>query len=297
MFCGADRERLYSSRSNRRREVVNDSQIHRWIPLSMCVLFVVVAAQVALTWRTSCSASSMQERITKLERQQERMSDAEELSAEMEGLETQLDELDEEVANLRAMSLYASGKLKRMGIKVDDLDSMESDLTDVFPELDSVIDRKVSEKMAGGRTNKVGPLPTMEALSETLQMTPYQQQKSQQVLNQAKYDAFNIVNTPRADGSTLLGEITDVMVNSDQPRQDGTKVMLKLFYENVPGTDKTYFKALKELQTGTQNDFSGLMTEDQLSTYNNMDVNLFGVQTGYSPLADYLRDFMAQQGQ
>jgi len=239
----------------------------------------------------------MEERVARLEDAQERMVEADELLDELDELSERVEEVDEEVENLRAMSLYASGKLKKMGVKMDDMASMEADLAEVFPELDTMIEEKLNRKMADSTTGKVGRMPTMDTLAESLQMTPYQHEKSQEVLNQAKYDAFNIVNTPRPDGTTLMGDLTEAMMSSDNPRQDGMKVMMKVLYENVPGKDQTYFQALKELQTGTQNQFTELLTEEQMMKYGGMDVNVFGVQTGYSPLADYLRDYMARQGE
>jgi len=82
------------------------------------------------------------------------------------------------------------------------------------------------------------------------------------------------------------------MLESDNPRQEGTKVMMKLLVEPVPGRDETYFEVLKEIQGGLESDVSGVMTEEQHAGWESSDVNLFGVDTGYSPLMEHFKTAM-----
>ncbi len=262
-----------------------------WPRVAAGVAILVLAVQAGATIHASIRIGRAERRIGKIERTVKDIEKAQASAGDIEDLEAEVALLDEEIRNLRTTSLFASSKLKRLGLKIEDLESYEADLTEVFPELDSLIQEKVDSKLASGKD--VGRLPTMQTLSEKLGMTPFQEQKTKEIFDRAKYDAFGIVNTPREDGTSLLDEVTDVMLHSQNPRQDGTRVMMKLFYENVPGTDETYFQKLKQLQTDTQDGVTGVMDESQAATYNSMDVNVFGVQTGYNPLADYFKSYIA----
>lgn len=264
-------------------------QTPRWIPVAVGVLIAVVLVQLLLMTKLWCASGRMDERLARMEKAADERKTAE-LAEALDETQLQLDELSDDVDRLRVRSLSsAKSPTQASGDAAD----IESGLKSMFPNIEALVDQKVAEKLESKEGSVHPKFISMDELSEKLTLNQYQKQQVSDIFNRAKYEAFEVVSTPRSDGSSILEELKDAMLNSSQPRKDGTKVLLKLMVDDIPGTNETYFSRLTQIREDAISESSTAMDADQYESLKNLGVNVYAVQTGYNPLADYFRDVMA----
>jgi hypothetical protein len=254
------------------------------------VLIAVVLVQLLLMTKLWCASGRMDERLARMEKAADERKTAE-LAEALDETQLQLDELSDDVDRLRVR--YLSSAKSPTKASSGDAAGIEAGLTSMFPNIEALVDQKVSEKLKSKEGDVHPKFISMDELSEKLTLNQYQKQQVSDIFNRAKYEAFEVVSTPRSDGSSILEELKDAMLNSSQPRKDGTKVLLKLMVDDIPGTNETYFSRLTQIREDAISESSTAMNADQYESLKNLGVNVYAVQTGYNPLADYFRDVMA----
>ncbi|MBW2262946.1 MAG: hypothetical protein JRG91_13295 [Deltaproteobacteria bacterium] len=261
-----------------------------WMPTAVAVLAAVVLVQVLLLSKIWCASGRLDDRLAGVEESLEELEGAAELA---EALVESQEELEDQVDAIRASTVYSSGKLSTLDTKVDhDMGDLASTLAGLFPQIETLVDQKVEEKLGGTGKAARPRFKSMDALAEDLALNQYQKQKTGEIFNQAKYEAFEVVNQPREDGTSIVQELRDTVMSSSKPHKDGMKVLMKLMVENVPGTDETYFSRLTKIREDAIDEAGENMSPEQAAKLGSMSVNAYAVETGYNPLTDFFKDAM-----
>ncbi len=265
-----------------------------WMPTGVAVLAAVVLVQLLLLSRVWCTSGRLDDRMAAMEASVEDLEGTEELVEAMVAMQEDLEELEDELDELRASTIASSGQLNKLDTKIDeDVGDLSSTLSGMFPQIEDLVEQKVSEKLAG--TPKVARprYKSMDSLAQDLGLNQFQKQKTGEIFNQAKYEAFEVVNLPREDGTSVVQELRDTVMSSSQPHKDGMKVLMKLMVENVPGTDETYFSRLSKIREDAVDEAGETMSEEQAAKLKSMNVNAYAVDTGYNPLMDFFKDALS----
>ncbi len=255
----------------------------RWLSVVVGVLVALVIVQIALIQNLRSASGKTDRRIARLEKHAKEGAEA---SESLRKLTERVEFLEEDMFILQARNAQLAMHFKKMGIPSGDLASMEAGITDMFPGIESMVDKKLSEKL--GEKSSVGRYPSMQDLSKQLGLSGFQEKEVSELINGSKTKAMEIASTPRPDGTTILDDISNALLHSDKPAQEGMKVLIRMYVEKVPGTNETYYDSLKRIQSETEGEIGTVLTEDQYGSFKGMDVNVYGVGTGYNPLLEYL---------
>lgn len=265
-----------------------------WMPTAVAVLGAVVIVQLILLTRLWCASGRLDDRLTAMEKSVGDIEATEELAEALIEMKDDMDELEDEVDNIRASSIHSSGQIESLDTKIEhDVGDLESTLSGMFPQIEDLVEQKVDEKLASQ-----GKLPrprykSMEDLAQDLGLNQFQQQKTGEIFNQAKFEAFEVVNQPREDGTSIVEELKDTVLSSSHPHKDGMKVLMKLMVENVPGTDETYFSRLAKIREDAIDEAGETMSPEQATKLKSMNINAYAVDTGYNPLMDFFKEAMS----
>jgi hypothetical protein len=98
--------------------------------------------------------------------------------------------------------------------------------------------------------------PEIAAICEQLDLDEMGTKALEEILRQKKTEHMELLRTPRPDGTNLLEEFADDLVEamaSDKPRDQATRQVFMKFHqtlttEKVPGTETTYVEVLQKKQ-------------------------------------------------
>jgi hypothetical protein len=256
---------------------------------AVAVLAAVMLVQVLLLSRLWCAAGRTGDRLAGLEESMEDLEGATELAEALIEMQDDIEDLEAEVDDIRASTIHSSGKLNSLDTKIDqDVGDITTTLSDLFPQIEALVNQKLTEKLDGsGKAARPG-YQSMDSLAEELALNQFQKQKTGEIFNQAKYEALEVVSQPREDGTTIVQELRDTVLSSSQPKKDGMKVLMKVMAENVPGTDETYFARLMKIRNDAIDEAGGNMSPEQAAKLTSKNINIFNIDTGYHPLRDFL---------
>ena len=65
-------------------------------------------------------------------------------------------------------------------------------------------------------------------------------------------------------------------------------LIMKLMVEKVPGRDSTYFTELMTISAQAHKGFQAVLSPKQYADLQGRNVDVFGIQTGYDPVGDYV---------
>ena len=261
----------------------------RWVSIAVGLLVALSVLLIALVIDGRRTASRSEKRIARIEKEIGDLSDA---AAAVQDVDERLGFIEDDVSSLQLRIAQMSMSLRKMGVQTGDGSELQADLAGLFPGIDDIIEKKVTESLNG--KGRMGRTPSLADLSKELGLSQFQEKQASEIINGGKAAASAIVSAPRADGTSILDEFSSAILQSDRPAKEAVRVMLKLYVDKVPGTNETYYDQLKKLQADTEQQIGGILTEDQYGGMQDMDLNVFGVQTGYNPLADHFRALMAQ---
>jgi hypothetical protein len=153
-----------------------------------------------------------------------------------------------------------------------------------------IVDEKVDEKMkareekqAQGGDRKM----PLHDLAKELALDPVQQPRVAEVANTTKKEIFDLLKTPRPDGTSLADELLDAFLSGETPRVQQT--FLRIFSEKIPGSETTYLEGTARLQEKGYQGLERVMGPDVYARFRHMNVHPENIETGFDPWGEYLR--------
>lgn len=219
---------------------------------------------------------------SRLERLESRQRDAV-AKADVEKLEEQVSRVESEVASVRRAPAASVPDRTPAG---------RSDEAPRFSveQIDDIIDKKVEEKVKArvGEDNGFGgkKRPLADVAKE-MGVPADAELKMADAANKAKQEVFDLLKLPRAEGGNLVDDIIDAMTSGDQVKAQ--QQFMRIFKENVPGTNETYFTAALRISEEATKKFEGFLSEEQMTKYRHTGVGPLDLETGFDPWAAYMK--------
>lgn len=246
------------------------------------VLFVLGAGSAALAVRLTLAVRDLEERAAATREKLDGLADAmrakDELAAAAQsssdaGDATSKRDLEVAMMRLRALSRR--------------LDALEAgDIEDLG--IETLIDRKLLEKMPPG-----GPggrrAAKLDTVGEKLGLSEAQKKRAAEVLDRAKTDVLDILSARDDDGLTMSQRIAEDLKGPGSRAEKTRKLLTDMFDRSVPGTDDSYFTAIMNIRRNAISDFNSGLTGQQLSAFEGLGIDVFGIETGYSPFAEQMK--------
>ena len=168
-------------------------------------------------------------------------------------------------------------------------------------DLEKLIDKKLRES---GPLQGQGP-PRFEALADRLELDETQRKELEDILRGKKTEHLNILKTPRADGSNLLDEFGDELVEAirnGKPNDDTARPVFMNFHrrmmtEKVPGTDTTYAQTMMKAQQETRVAFKEALPQDKFQAMLKLGIhNPLDMRIPEEPLESYIQGRLRAAG-
>ena len=138
---------------------------------------------------------------------------------------------------------------------------------------------------SGGGDDRKVPL---HDLAKELELDPATQARVAEAANRAKREIFDVLKTPRADGTEMAADLMQAFLSGDA--QKTTQVFQRLFTEKVPGSDQTYLAAVAIIQDRARQTLRGTMGDAVYGRFEHMSVRPENIETGWDPWADYVKE-------
>lgn len=158
-------------------------------------------------------------------------------------------------------------------------------------EIAEMIDRKVDEKVkAQGQDNGFGGKKRpLRDVAKELEMPHEVEVAMAKLVNEAKQASFELLQTPRSDGTNLVDDLVAAFKSGEKATENVQQVFMRIFKENVPGTNETYFAAVLKISDEAMKKFEGVLTPEQLTKYKHTGVGPLDLETGFDPFAEYMK--------
>lgn len=246
------------------------------IKIALVVLFVVAAASAALAVRLTLALDRLEERATATRNALEELTAT--VAARDEAPDTMLPSGSGDVqkADLETLML----KLRAVSRRLDALEA--GDIEDLG--IASLIDRKLGESAAKGLPLGQG-FAKMDDIGSKLQMSEAQKKRATDIIDRARAEIVDILHTRDASGRTMAERIALRLKEPGSRANKTENIVSDMFDSNVPGTDESYFTALMNVRQGAIEQFQGSLSQEQLDAFGGMGVDVFAIETGYSPFA------------
>jgi hypothetical protein len=247
-------------------------------------LGVAVAVQGTRTARMTSDLEEVRSRLEKLEQGQRQG-----LSVSQAAIEEVRQELSKVEKSASSRALPESATSRGPGLPTL---ATEEDLRKLVDErIDEKVDAKLQSQL--GRKSEAGAAPggdrkmPLHDMAKELTLDPESQAKVAEIANTAKKEIFDIIRTPRPDGSNFADQLIDVMLRGDQP--GAQKIFQQLFSEKIPGTATPYIVAVGNVQEKANEGLRSAMGDPSFQRYMNMNVHPENIETGFDPWAEYLK--------
>jgi len=130
---------------------------------------------------------------------------------------------------------------------------------------------------------------SMDELTAKLRLSAGQRRRVQEAIDQAKDSLFELASAQQDGDRSAMDDLME-KAEKGEIRGHMRDIARDLLSSNVPGTEETYYDRLLAIQRETQGALRGVLTPDQARELAGMKVNFMGVNTGYSPFRNWLRD-------
>ena len=157
-------------------------------------------------------------------------------------------------------------------------------------DIQKIVDAKIEEKLqakgaakAGGQDRK---MPLFD-LAKELSLDDAAQGRISVIANTVKKEIFDIIKTPRSDGTNMADELLTAFTSGDTAAVQ--KVFGKLLTDKIPGTDTPYISAVSRVQEKANQGLKGVMGTDAFGRYQGMNLKPENIETGFDPWLDYLQ--------
>jgi hypothetical protein len=156
-------------------------------------------------------------------------------------------------------------------------------------DIQKIVDQKLEEKMQAKGGNKGGDdrkMPLFD-LAKELVLDPAVQAKVATISNTCKKEIFEILKTPRPDGTNAADDLITAFTSGDQA--DAQKFFLKLFSDKIPGTETTYIAAVSRVQEKANQGLAAAMGTPVFDKFKTMNIKPENIETGFDPWSEYLQ--------
>jgi len=158
-------------------------------------------------------------------------------------------------------------------------------------DIEKIVEAKLEEKIQkkGGKNGGVGEdrkMPIFD-LAKELELDPQQQTRVTAIANTAKKEIFDILKTPRPDGTNAADDLLTAFTSGDQGAVQ--KLFGKLFTDKIPGTETLYVTAVGRVQEKANQGLNVAMGAPAYSKYQGMNLKPENIETGFDPWLDYLQ--------
>ena len=109
------------------------------------------------------------------------------------------------------------------------------------------------------------------------------------MIDRAKEDALEILRARDAEGRSMSDRIAEHLQGPGTRQEKTRKILTDLFDQTVPGMDDSYFTAITNVRRNAIADFKSGLNGDQLSGFGGLGIDVFGIETGYSPFAEEIK--------
>ena len=111
-------------------------------------------------------------------------------------------------------------------------------------------------------------------------------ERAHQIFDDARDDVFDLLNTPRADGGTLLDDfVGDLQKGDPQAMQ---KFIGQIITGEHPDGESTYREHFENLTADVRGELSADWSDEQLAQFTSLNVAVLEVETGYDPVRTYI---------
>lgn len=178
-------------------------------------------------------------------------------------------------------------KLQALGRRVEALEAGDIDELGI----QEVIDNRLSQKMASAMGRRPGRI-TLDAMAGDLGMSEAQKKRAAEIVNRSKADVASLLNSQGADGRSMSERIADIAKGPGSRGEKDRRAFELMSATTVPGRDESYVSAIVGIREDAIAEFKSNLTEEQLSRLQNTRIKLFGIDTGFSPVAAGMEDAM-----
>jgi hypothetical protein len=198
--------------------------------------------------------------------------------------EKAVDDLRAEIARVEAKVVAASPSAPgRLPTTVS-----EEDIRQIVDE--RIEERKKAdpaEKKAEGFGGDDRKMP-LHDMSKELALDPETQRRVGEIANRAKREIFDVLKTPRADGTEMAGDLIGAFLSGDAEKTK--QVFGRLFTEKVPGSDQTYLASVTGIQERAKQQLRGTMGDALYGRFEHMNVRPENIETGWDPWGEYVKE-------
>lgn len=156
-------------------------------------------------------------------------------------------------------------------------------------DIQKIVDAKIEEKLQAKAANGGGgdrKMPLFD-LAKELSLDDATQGRVSAIANTVKKEIFDILKTPRPDGTSMADEILTAFTSGDTAGVQ--KLFSRLFTDKIPGTDTPYVTAVARVQDKANQGLKVAMGADAFGRYQNMNLKPENIETGFDPWVDYLQ--------
>lgn len=252
----------------------------RWMPgaliLACAALGAGAAVQAVQLRRVKLEADRLRGRVERLESRQDEAAASARASAE---------EIREQVARLEKTAAAPPPPPAPPPAPAAEAPASPAATAE---DIRRIVDEKVEEKIrardgAAGGDRKV----PLHDLAKELGLEPGLQPPIAEIANAAKREIFDLLRTPRPDGTSLADELLDAFLSGDAPLVQ--KTFLKVLTEKVPGRATTYLEETARIQERGYRGLEQAMGPDAYARFRHMNVHPENIETGFDPWGEYLR--------
>ena len=156
-------------------------------------------------------------------------------------------------------------------------------------DIQKIVDAKIEEKIQAKKKQGGGDdrkMPLFD-LAKELMLDPAVQTKVASISNTCKKEIFDILKTPRPDGTNAADELIKAFTSGDQA--EAQKFFQKMFVDKIPGTDTTYISAVARVQEKANQNLSVAMGTQMFDKFKGMNIKPENIETGFDPWSEYLQ--------
>lgn len=258
--------------------------MNRYLPVALIAL--CAALGVALAVQRS-SLSTTRHEVEQLQARLEKIEARQKESAARKAVE----ELQEQVARAERKAAAASVAAEAATTAASRAPAKSDNAPVAFTEEDiqKIVDAKLEEKIQAKGGKKGGDdrkMPLFD-LSKELLLEPAVQTKVASISNTCKKEIFDILKTPRPDGTNAADDLIKAFTSGNQ--EEAQKFFLKMFSDRIPGTDTTYIAAVSRVQEKANQGLSAAMGTQVFDRFKSMNIKPENIETGFDPWSEYLQ--------
>ena len=252
------------------------------LKLALVIVALAVAATGAVTVRTSLALGDLASRVALSKKALDALTAS--VLAESERASKRGQRDDGEPASSRELDAIAL-KLQSLSRRLDALESGGGDVEEIG--MGDAVGRP-----SGGSAVAPGALPGrvgLDGIARGLGMSEEQKQRATQIINDARSEVVKILDARGPDGRSMSEQIADIAKGPGGRAEKSRAIFNAMSGTDVPGRDESYVSAIMGVRDDATADFKSNLTDAQVDEISKTRINLFGIDTGYSPIAEALK--------